>query len=475
MKRKFLIISLVLLNLTLVSFSLFAQQDTLSFITEDQFHFNYDFNFFRTGANNILMELYYSVLRKNLEFVPDSSNWVANFICVGEIWQDDSLLMQMPWSNIDRIDSVAQIKPGQRLYGIGYFPLEPGDYLLKIYMQDKNSGFTRSYQSEVHVDSFATDHLDISDIQFASQIRRSDQKSRFYKSGFTVIPNSDRLYGTGLPMLMFYSEIYNLKKPQEPDSTKYSVTYRIIDSDGQVVREFPEKIRVKPGESAVDVSGMNIISFPSGTYFLELQVKDLFNGEEVSKKGKFFIFRKGDLAMSDSVADARARKRAEAAYERVYQEMSEEQINEEFGAASYIATGEEKRVFKKLDFKGKQAFMVEFWKKRDKTPETTKNEFRDHYLALVNTANQQFREMKHGWRTDRGRVLLLYGVPDEIERFPYSAENRPYVIWKYFSIQGGVIFVFVDKRELGRYELVHSTARGELNDPEWQRWIRPTN
>ena len=96
-------------------------------------------------------------------------------------------------------------------------------------------------------------------------------------------------------------------------------------------------------------------------------------------------------------------------------------------------------------------------------------------MKLVNTANQQFREMKQGWRTDRGRVLLLYGVPDEIERFPYSAENKPYEIWKYFSIQGGVIFVFVDKRELGRYELVHSTARGELNDPEWERWIRPTN
>ncbi len=466
---------LSIMLLILMCSALFAQQDTLSFISEKDFHFSYDYSFFRTTSGKVLMELYYSVLRKNLEFVPDSSGWRAEFVCIAEIWQNDSLQRQIAWPNVDRIDSVDQIKPGQRLYGIGYFPLDPGDYLLKILVVDRNSGFKRLYNKPVHVEPFSADKLDISDIQFASQITKAQQQNRFYKNGYTVIPNSDHFYGTGLPLLMFYSEIYNLKKPDEPDTSKYSVQYRIINSDGQVVREFPEKIHIKPGNTAVDVSGMNIISFPSGTYFLEVKVKDLFHDAEVSKRGKFFIFRKGDLALSDSAVDARARKRLEAAYERVYQEMTEKEIDEEFNSAVYIATKEEKNIFPKLDLKGKQSFMVEFWRKRDKTPETAKNEFREYYLKLVNTANQKFREMKHGWKTDRGRVLLVYGVPDEIERFPYSAENKPYEIWKYFSIQGGVIFVFVDKRELGRYELVHSTARGELNDPDWQRWIRPTN
>lgn len=454
--------------------SLLSQQDTLSFIAEDDFHFSYDYGFFRTG-NKILMELYYSVLRKNLEFVSDSAGYKAEFLCLAEIWQGDSLLSQRTYPNIDRIQNAEQIKPGQRLYGIGYFSLEPGDYKLKVLLIDRNSGFKRMYENNFHVDDFSAERLALSDIQFASQITKAEKQNRFYKNGYMVIPNSDRFYGTGLPMLMFYSEIYNLKSSDEPDSSKYSVQYKIIDSDGQVVRTYPAKIRTKPGNSAVDISGMNIISFPSGTYFLEVTVKDLFDNEEVSKRGKFFIFRQGDLAISDSVAEARAQKKIEAAYERMYQEMSEKEIDDEFASASYIATKEEKEIYKKLDLKGKQGFMVEFWKKRDNTPETAKNEYREHYLKLVNTANQQFREMKQGWRTDRGRVLLLYGVPDEIERFPYSAENKPYEIWKYFSIQGGVIFVFVDKRELGRFELVHSTARGELNDPEWQRWIRPTN
>ncbi len=272
---------------------------------------------------------------------------------------------------------------------------------------------------------------------------------------------------------MFYSEIYNLTDKSEPDTGNYSVQYRILDGDGQPVREFPAKVRKKPGESAVEVSGMNIISIHSGTYYLELDVKDLVNGESASQKKKFFIYREGDLAISDSAAQQLAEEKLRASLIRIYKNMSSESLNEEFEAAFYLATKEEKDIFKTLDVQGKQAFLIEFWRKRDRNPETAQNEFRDNYLTLVNTANKEFSGFKKGWKTDRGRVLLLYGVPDEIERFPLSMESKAHHIWKYFSIQGGIVFIFVDKQGFGEFELVHSTARGELSDPDWERWINP--
>jgi len=67
----------------------------------------------------------------------------------------------------------------------------------------------------------------------------------------------------------------------------------------------------------------------------------------------------------------------------------------------------------------------------------------------------------------------MYGVPSEIERFPSDLENKPYQIWYYNEIEGGVKFYFVDKTGFGSYELVHSTARNELQDINWQRWISP--
>ncbi len=464
----------ILLTFLLVTTSISAKtpQTTMT-IPPDKFNFSFDVGYFRAQEEFVLVELYYSIFRNYLKFVPDEDRWKASFTFKAVVWQNDSLLATDKWSNVTYVDSLNQITSDQKLFGLGYFAVKPGTYVLKVTLTDSNSNYERQKEQTISIEPISTDKLTISDILLACQIKSNAEKNRFYKNGYTVIPNPDKFYGTGMPMLMFYSEIYNLTDKSEPDTGNYSVQYRILDGDGQPVREFPAKVRKKPGESAVEVSGMNIISIHSGTYYLELDVKDLVNGESASQKKKFFIYREGDLAISDSAAQQLAEEKLRASLIRIYKNMSSESLNEEFEAAFYLATKEEKDIFKTLDVQGKQAFLIEFWRKRDRNPETAQNEFRDNYLTLVNTANKEFSGFKKGWKTDRGRVLLLYGVPDEIERFPLSMESKAHHIWKYFSIQGGIVFIFVDKQGFGEFELVHSTARGELSDPDWERWINP--
>jgi len=418
-------------------------QQTMT-ISPERFDFGFDICRFRAQHDFTLLELYYSIFRDCLKFVPEEGRLKATFILKAEIWQNDSLLTTDQWTNLSYVDSLNQITPGQKLFGLGYFAVKPGNYLLKVNLSDINSGYERSKEQTVIIEPFSTDTLTISDIELAAQIKYTTEKSRFYKNGYMVIPNPDHFYGTGMPMLMFYSEIYNLYKEGKADTGSYSVQYRILDGDGQTVREFPAKIRRKPGESAVETSGMNIISFRSGTYFLELNVDNLVNGESASRKKKFFIYREGDLAVSDSIAQKLTEEKLQSTMKRIYENMPAKNLDEEFDAATYIATTEEKNIFKTLDVQGKQAFLVEFWRKRDTTPETPQNEFRDDYLKLVNTANKEFSGFKKGYKSDRGRVLLIYGVPDEIDRVPLNMETKAHHIWKYFAIEGGIIFIFVD-------------------------------
>ncbi len=468
----FILISFFVLCLSFSYFT-YAQSDQDNPLAENQFNFGFDIGQFRAQDDFVLVELYYSIFRNHLKFVPADSGWNATFAFKAEIWQNDSLLATDAWKNINHVDSLEHINSGQKLFGMGYFAVKPGSYLIKVKMTDENSNYETEKEQTLTVNSFPSGKLAVSDIELATQIRSTSEKNRFYKNGYLVIPNPDQFYGTGLPMLMFYSEIYNLAYDSTRDSSNYSVQYRIIDGDGQVVREFPAKIKKKPGESAVEVSGMNIISFRSGTYFFELEVTDFLNNDKTSKRKKFFIYREGDLAVPDSVTQRLADEKLKESFERIYKNMSVQTLDEEFDAAIYIATTDEKNIFKTLDIKGKQSFLMEFWKKRDDNPETVKNEFRDNYLKMVNTANKEFPGFKKGYKSDRGRVLLVYGVPDEIERFPSNMEHKEYQNWKYFSIQGGVEFIFVDKQGFGNLELVHSTARGELSDSEWQRWIDP--
>jgi len=113
----------------------------------------------------------------------------------------------------------------------------------------------------------------------------------------------------------------------------------------------------------------------------------------------------------------------------------------------------------------KRKFLTSFWRRRP-------TGMRDAYMARVAHANQNFHMMgRKGYRTDRGRVYIVYGPPDDYERHPNEPESRPYEIWTYNSIQGGVEFDFVLRSPGGDYELVNSTHRNELHDTNWQRYL----
>ena len=94
---------------------------------------------------------------------------------------------------------------------------------------------------------------------------------------------------------------------------------------------------------------------------------------------------------------------------------------------------------------------------------------RSEFLRRVALANERYpRFGKEGWRTDRGRVLIVYGEPDQIDRHPSESEGKPYETWQYYQLEGGVEFDFLDRNGFGNYELVNSTKRGEIRDDDWQ-------
>jgi len=74
-------------------------------------------------------------------------------------------------------------------------------------------------------------------------------------------------------------------------------------------------------------------------------------------------------------------------------------------------------------------------------------------------------------KSDRGRIFIIYGEPSEIERYPNQVDTKPYEIWYYNELEGGVVFVFGDLTGFSDYTLLHSTLRGELRDDNWLRRI----
>ena len=123
----------------------------------------------------------------------------------------------------------------------------------------------------------------------------------------------------------------------------------------------------------------------------------------------------------------------------------------------YIITKGEKKVFFSLGPAERVQFIKDFWAKRDPSPNTDENEYRDEYYRRIDYANRVFREGSSGWLTDRGRAYILLGDPERRNAYPsgYTFYERPVEIWyyRYFTI------IFVDYTFTGIYKLEPQSAQ----------------
>ena len=140
---------------------------------------------------------------------------------------------------------------------------------------------------------------------------------------------------------------------------------------------------------------------------------------------------------------------------------------------TYIITDEERKAFKKLATDDeRERFIEEFWRRRDPDPDTDENEFKEEYYERIAYANEHFSSGIPGWKTDRGRIWIMYGKPDELETHPMggsydrpsyegggSTSTYPFEIWFYRYLAGvgsGVEIEFVDPTGSGEYHIARN-------------------
>jgi GWxTD domain-containing protein len=300
-----------------------------------------------------------------------------------------------------------------------------------------------------------------SDIELCSSITESsDQKDIFYKNTYRVIPNPNCVYGsTTFPLVFTYMEFYNLKI-----GMTYAIKAQIVDLKGVVKKERTHLRRFsKP--NVVDVTTLNVTSISSGKYQYEVMLSDTLGNEIAKSQRPIFLYNPNvQLTPPTILSEGNA----------VYAGFSLDELAEEFRIAKYVTQSEDNRTFDKLTtVEARQEFLQKFWTKVETEELGRLNLTRSVYLQRVLMANQRYKTYaKEGWRSDQGRVLILYGEPDELQRFTNSTDSKPYEIWNYHQIEGGVEFVFIDLTGFNEYILVHSTKRGEIQDASWEQLLK---
>ena len=300
----------------------------------------------------------------------------------------------------------------------------------------------------------------LSDLELCANIVEStDKKDVFYKNSYRVLPNPSLVYGSnGFPVVFTYSELYNLQ-----NGFTYSIKLQIIDSKGLVLKQ-KTRLHKYSINNAVDIAMLNVTSLVSGKYTCQYILSDTLGHEITRSEKKIFIYNPQIQPPAVTTVSA---KGAELAG------LSNDELVDEFRKIKYLLNDDMIKTFNKISSQdGRREFLAKFWTDMESGQLERTDFTRATYLDRILTASQRYHTMgKDGWLTDRGRVYILYAEPDEVERFPSSEDSKPYEIWHYYQIEGGVLFVFIDRSGFGDYLLVHSTKRGEIQDESWQNYL----
>jgi len=143
---------------------------------------------------------------------------------------------------------------------------------------------------------------------------------------------------------------------------------------------------------------------------------------------------------------------------------------------AYIISDEERKAFKNLsNDEEREAFIEQFWLRRNPTPDSPENEFREEHYRRIAYANEHFAAGKPGWKTDRGHIYIAFGKPDSIDSHPSGGSYQrpmdegggetstfPFEVWHYRYIEGigeNIDLEFVDTCMCGDYHF--TIDRGE--------------
>jgi GWxTD domain-containing protein len=175
-------------------------------------------------------------------------------------------------------------------------------------------------------------------------------------------------------------------------------------------------------------------------------------------------------AQSETNARPMTEKQRKAKEKKAREELAtpyKKWLNED---VAYIITDEERAAFKQANNdEEREQFIEQFWLRRDPTPDTEENEFKEEHYRRIAYANEHYASGIPGWKTDRGRIYITFGPPDEIEdhssggfyeRPPEEGGGEtstfPFQQWRYRYIDGignNIIIEFVDPTMSGEFRM----------------------
>ncbi len=379
------------------------------------------------------------------------------------------------------------------------FSVRNGIYDLTITIRDKGSEAPEAMVSEKVVINYDSRQPTLSTLRMMAKVTPTVNENMLSRGGYDMEPYVNDFLPERVGTLSYYYEIYNID--QEVGQKPFVVMAYIEDLQTGARIEGIQTLGRKNGARTVPVFGtLDIKELPSGNYNLVVEARNRDNQLMLYKKQSFFRSNPGvkGKELSDVAATFAGRYN------------DEQQLNTYLEALYPIASDIEMSavndMVRRPCLEEKQAFLYRFWHTRNGlSPESEWLKYKER----IDFVQAHFSYPRtRGIMTDRGRVYLQYGPPDFIrDEKDFVGANRignndegpvtmqlgnrpetgspmytgtsqghvyylPYQLWRYNKLETddyNRVFLFWDEHRSGYYTLLNSNARGEVQDPGWER------
>ena len=290
------------------------------------------------------------------------------------------------------------------------FQVPPGPYRCRVIVRDLGAGTESVAEQRVEVPDYSKIPVGFADLELGV----ADSSSQFR-------PVPTRLFGLEVRQLAARAVLFDRRPGNWP--RRYRFRCRITDETGEELVAGPVEVTINRSAEPV------IVRPPSSDLFLGNYVFEL---ELVERSSRWRVSRSFEVEESGS---PRGRE-----FERMLEPLA------------YIARPEEIDRLRNLPPERQDEGWQEFWKRRDPTPDTPRNEALVEFIRRVRHAERTFQGFGPGWRSDMGRIYIKYGPADQVESRPASSSTPQLEIWYYSNPYRR--FVFGDREGFGRFVLL---------------------
>jgi GWxTD domain-containing protein len=371
------------------------------------------------------LDVYAEVPYSALHFYKLNSSFRSNYELTFSVSDSSALLLDEKWvsESLEAKNYSESVSTHISNLTQRSFSLHPGSYIVEVRLKDSETQKVTNQKRRIIVRDYSGTRFNMSDVMLVNQLGKDSAK-------VTIFPNISGVVSNERDTLVLFFEAYG---SATIDSVRFVLSVRNLAGTTMVNDTMIQKFNVT---RKAFFPAMNIAHLVAGDYLIQIKAVPYVIGDPgishdtITSSIKPFSIRMKGLPFSIS------------------------DLKKAIDQLQYIIDRDSLEAIRTALPDRQRDLFMNYWKKKDPTPNTERNELMEEYYSRVEYANKHFGRFTEGWKSDMGMVYIIFGAPSNIDSQPFPIDSKPREVWTYYELNQQ--FVFIDLTGFGDYRLQNS-------------------